>query len=129
MKKTALLHSLSNILYDRSLNINFQKIDLNLPVSSSNLPICDFAFGNYETKIYKYIGETNHSNFDRGAEHLEDMRTIKSSSHLLKHVLDKHEGETLDEVDFRMRVVKFHKAAFKRICPNPGQQAPFPFEF
>ena len=42
------------------------------------------------------------------------MRAIKPSSHLLKHVLDKHEGETLDDVDFRMRVIKFHKSPFER---------------
>ena len=42
------------------------------------------------------------------------MRTIKPGSHLLKHVLDKHEGETLEEVDFRMRVVKYHKSPFER---------------
>ena len=47
-------------------------------------------------------------------EHLQDMRLITNGSHLLKHVLDKHEGETLDEVDFRMKVVKFHKSAFER---------------
>ena len=67
-----------------------------------------------ETRIYKYIGETNRSTYERGSEHLNDMRTIKPSSHLLKHVLDKHEGETLDEVDFRMKVVKFHKSSFER---------------
>ena len=42
------------------------------------------------------------------------MRLIKTGSHYLKHVLDKHEGETLGLVDFRMKVVKFHKSAFER---------------
>ena len=42
------------------------------------------------------------------------MRLIKPGSHLLKHVLDKHEGETLDEVDFRMKVVRYHKSPFER---------------
>ena len=67
-----------------------------------------------ETKIYKYIGETCRSSYERGSEHLADMRTIKPGSHLLKHVLDQHEGETLEEVDFRMRVVKYHKSPFER---------------
>ena len=43
-----------------------------------------------ETRIYKYIGETCRSSYERGAEHLSDMRLIKTGSHLLKHVLDKH---------------------------------------
>ena len=84
----------------------------------------------YETRMHKYIGETNLSSHERGTEHLENMRTIKGSSHLLKHILDKHEGETLDEVDFRMRVVRFLKAAFKRqIFESVLIQAPFTFEF
>ena len=71
-------------------------------------------FTENETRIYKYIGETCCSSYERGAEHLSDMRLIKTGSHVLKHVLDKHEGETLDEVDFRMKVVKFHKNSFER---------------
>ena len=67
-----------------------------------------------ETRVYKYIGETCRSPFKGGSEHLADMRTIKPGSHLLKHVLDKHEGETLEDVDFRMRVVKYHKSPFER---------------
>ena len=47
-------------------------------------------------------------------EHLQDIRLINTGSHLLKHVLDKHEGETLDEVDFWMKVVKFHKNSFEQ---------------
>ena len=67
-----------------------------------------------ETRIYKYIGETNCSSFERGSEHNSDMRLIKTGCHMLQHVLDKHEGETLDEVDFRMKVVTFHKLVFER---------------
>ena len=67
-----------------------------------------------ETRMYKYIGETCRSSYESGAEHLSDMRLIMPGSHLLKHVLDKHEGETLDQVDFRMKVIKFHKSPFER---------------
>ena len=35
-------------------------------------------------------------------------------SHLLKHVVDMHEGKSMKDVDFRMRVIKFHRSSFER---------------
>ena len=35
-----------------------------------------------ETRIYKYIGETTYSSFERGSEHISDMRLIKTGSHI-----------------------------------------------
>ena len=83
-------------------------------VGGGDEPTMSESATNKVTRIYKYIGETNRSSFERGSEHIGDMRAIKPSSHLLKHVLDQHEGEMLDEVDFRMRVTKFHKSPFER---------------
>ena len=67
-----------------------------------------------EPKIFKYIGETARSAHERGNEHLDDIRQLKPSSHLLKHLLDKHEEENFDDIDFRMEVIKFSRSAFER---------------
>ena len=65
-------------------------------------------------KLVKYVGESARSCFERGNEHLEDMRQFKVSSHLLKHCLLFHEKEDPKEISFRMKAVKFHKSAFER---------------
>ena len=64
--------------------------------------------------MFKYIGETNRSTFERGHEHLADMKYFKPGSHILKHIVDKHEGEDMEKIDIRMKVVKFHKSSFER---------------
>jgi hypothetical protein len=33
---------------------------------------------------------------------------------MLKHMVDQHEGDDFDKVEFRMKAVKFHKTAFER---------------
>ena len=59
-----------------------------------------------EVKLYKYIGETSRNPFERGIENLSDLRQLKTGSHILKHLINKHEGEKHDKIDFRMRVLK-----------------------
>ena len=43
--------------------------------------------------LYKYVGETSRSVFERGLEHSRDSRLYSTSSHFLKHYLDRHVGE------------------------------------
>jgi hypothetical protein len=50
----------------------------------------------------------------RGKEHVYDMENLSVRSHLLKHAVDMHEGESLKVIDFRMRVIKFHRSSFRR---------------
>ena len=42
------------------------------------------------TRLYKYIGETCRSVWERATEHQADLRNYNPTSHLLKHILDKH---------------------------------------
>ena len=63
---------------------------------------------------YKYIGETNRSCYERGLEHLNDAEACKTSSHILKHLIDVHEEEDWDNVKFGMKVIKSMKNAFER---------------
>ena len=49
-----------------------------------------------------------------GGEHWADVVNLNKGSHMLKHALNEHENEPLENIRFGMRVVKFHKSAFNR---------------
>ena len=65
-------------------------------------------------KEYTYIGESSRSCYERGAEHLNDMKQLKPTSHLLQHALDQHSGEQLSEVRYGMRVLQYCRTSFER---------------
>ena len=67
-----------------------------------------------EIRINKYIGETGKSCFERGLQHLSDATQLKPSSHILKHFLESHENEKLDEITFGMKIKCTAKSAFER---------------
>ena len=46
-----------------------------------------------KARRYVYIGETNRSVYERGLEHQNDVPACKTSSHMLRHLLDVHEEE------------------------------------
>ena len=72
--------------------------------------------GNTEDEVrkYLYVGETCRSAFERGFEHVDDIRQLKPTSHMLKHLVDKHENENFDEIDFRMEIISFSRTAYER---------------
>ena len=47
-------------------------------------------------------------------EHVADMQQLKPSSHLLKHIVDKHENENPAEIEFGIKVIKFTRSSFER---------------
>ena len=67
-------------------------------------------------KRYIYIGETNRSVYERGLEHQNDISGCKTSSHMLRHLLDVHEEEeeSWDNIRFGMRILKNTRTAFER---------------
>ena len=65
-------------------------------------------------KLYKYIGETGKSAYERGLQHLNDAAQLKPGSHLLKHYFDNHEDEKFDDMKFGMRIRMHAKSAFER---------------
>ena len=67
-----------------------------------------------DVPLYKYIGETSRSGFERGQDHLRDCRLMSTGSHVLKHYLDRHAEEPMEVMKFRMRGIKFHRSAFER---------------
>ena len=69
-----------------------------------------------KARHYIYIGETNRSPYERGLEHQNDIAACKTSSHMLRHLLDQHEDEEeeWDNIKFGMRVLKTTRTAFER---------------
>ena len=67
-----------------------------------------------KNKIYKYVGETAHSVFERSNEHLSDIEQLKPSSHLLKHLLDQHEEEDHKAIIFNLKIISFCHSSFNR---------------
>ena len=67
-----------------------------------------------EIKRYKYIGETNRSVYERGWEHQNDMATLNTSSHFLKHILDKHPDKNTSEIKFGIKVLQYTRSSFER---------------
>ena len=65
-------------------------------------------------KLYKYIGESSRSSFERGWEHVNDMAQLKTTSHMLKHVLTKHPEQDMAEVQFGMKIVRTCMSSFER---------------
>ena len=51
---------------------------------------------------------------ERSREHLSDIEQLKPCSHMLKHLLDQHEGENFKEVTFNLKVVQYHKSSWER---------------
>ena len=52
--------------------------------------------------------------YERSREHVADMQQLKPSSHLLKHIVDKHENENPAEIEFGIKVIKFTRSSFER---------------
>ena len=65
-------------------------------------------------KIFKYIGETSRSAFERGWEYVNDMATLNKRSHMLKHVIMNHPEDDMADVKFGMKVLKFCQTSFER---------------
>ena len=67
-----------------------------------------------EIRLFKYIGETSRSSYERGLEHLHKMATLNSQSMLLRHILVQHPGGEMEKVEWGMKVIEFKKSAFER---------------
>ena len=64
--------------------------------------------------LHTYIGETSRSSYERGREHIKDVEQLNTGSHILKHIVEVHEGVDPARIEFRMKAVKYHQSAFER---------------
>ena len=67
-----------------------------------------------EARLYKYIGETSRSAYERGFEHLDKLASLSTQSMMLRHMVDQHEGEDMGKVKWDMEIKEFKKSAFER---------------
>ena len=66
-------------------------------------------------KLYKYIGETSRSVYERSWEHVHSMEQLHTNSHMLKHALEKQgEEEDLGKIQFGVKVVRYTRSSFVR---------------
>ena len=67
-----------------------------------------------EAGVYKYIGETAKSAYERGANHLYDRKNLDLGSHMLKYALEHHREEDPNQVKFHMKVLSYHTSSSER---------------
>ena len=65
-------------------------------------------------KRHLYIGESSRSMYERAFEHQYDVELLKTSSHMLRHLVEMHGGEKRSEVEFGAKVLKFTRSSFER---------------
>ena len=75
---------------------------------------CDSDNPGGEVTLYTYIGESSRSAHERGFEHLRDAREFNPTSHILKHILDKHPSSKPEDVHFDMKIIRKHQSPFER---------------
>ena len=72
-----------------------------------------------EICLHKYVGETSRSMYERGLEHLRDLKELKADSHMLKHFFEHHHEEEFASMKFGARIVKSARTAFNRqVCES-----------
>ena len=65
-------------------------------------------------KKHLYIGETSRSIYERALEHQNDVEQLKTSSHMLRHLLEMHGGEQRSDVEFGVKVLRYTRSSFER---------------
>ena len=66
-------------------------------------------------KLFKYVGETARSVYERSWEHVNSRDQLQTSSHMLKHILEEHEEEEqMEKIIFGVKVLRYTRNAFER---------------
>ena len=65
-------------------------------------------------QLYKYVGESSRSIFERGWEHEHDKNQLRNKSHMLRHAIEMHGEEKLEEVEFGIRLLRTARTSFER---------------
>ena len=65
-------------------------------------------------RLFKYVGETSRSFYERALEHQRDLDELKLDSHMMKHYFDKHSTEDVEKMKFGGRIVRQARSAFNR---------------
>ena len=73
-------------------------------------PYCIPCKINSVTRVY--VGESSRSSYERGGEHFSDYSKMQIDSHMFKHAMNDHPGETKPE--FQFKVIKTFQSALDR---------------
>ena len=65
-------------------------------------------------KVPRYIGESGRSTYERGYEHLDQLASLSNKSHMLKHMIFKHEDQDFSQIKWGMFILAYKKNAFER---------------
>ena len=58
-------------------------------------------------KLFKYVGETARSVYERSWEHVNSRDQLQTSSHMLKHILEEHEEEEqMEKIIFGVKLLR-----------------------
>ena len=61
-----------------------------------------------------YIGETSRSMFECTLEHQGDVDQLKTSTHMLRHMLEMQRGQERSEIEFGVKVMRYTRSSFER---------------
>ena len=101
-----------NIVYEtRCLTCQEQEIDR---IQNLEIPEKERTELKNKIKLFKYIGESSRSSFERGWEHLNDLKSLSNKSHMLKHILIEHQEQEMSEIKFGMKILKTCRTSFER---------------
>ena len=67
-----------------------------------------------ENHLFKYIGESSRSGYERGVEHWDQFIRLDERSHILKHYLRYHRNTDKEELEIGMKVKATFKSAIER---------------
>ena len=65
-------------------------------------------------RMHLYVGETSRSMYERALEHQGDVEQLKTSSHMLRHLVEMHGGEERSKVEFGVKVLRYTRSSFER---------------
>ena len=66
-----------------------------------------------KNRVVEYVGESSRTGFDRGDNHLVDLRSEREGKPLWQHSQEEHGGLLVSE-DFKMKVLKKYKTPLER---------------
>ena len=62
----------------------------------------------------KYVGESARSGYERGGEHVDALKRMDETSHLMKHYLLKHKNIKIEEMKYGMKVKTIFRTSIER---------------
>ena len=69
---------------------------------------------NKDPPKHPYIWVTARSAYEPCSEHYDDIKQMKPSSHMLKHLIDRHEKDNCAPIDFRLDIMSLSRTRYEQ---------------